>query len=100
MIEGMSALDTFGLIFLDDSKSGLHHAPITHVALNSSSKHEYSDAPVLTPQCITFRELEYQIDRLKDELDEIKAQAKRRFASDSRRQTNRAEAAKVLAPQV
>jgi hypothetical protein len=34
----------------------------------------------ITPECVSFRELEYEIDRLKRELEEILSRARREFA--------------------
>ena len=58
---------------------GLRHHPIAQVYLktytsNSRGRH------YLTPQCANLREIELEIDRLKNGLEQIKKKARKRFA--------------------
>lgn len=78
---------TFDLLFLDDRKSKLPHAPIAHICLKTWSTGGYKDhdPPLLTPDCVTLAELEWQIDRLKEELETIRKEARRKFAAEARR---------------
>jgi len=78
------------LEFLDDQKSDLPHNPIASVYVKSCS-HRTSDGPsLITPDCVTIRELEYHIDELQAELEAIRKKAVLKFATDDRRQTERA----------
>ena len=89
-------METFRLAleFVDDRKSDLPHNPVAHISLKSYRR-DVPDGPLLiTPDCVTIRELEYQIDELESELEVIRKEAKAKFAADDRRQSRGAEASK------
>jgi len=66
-------------------KGGLPGHAIAHVAVKSFSSTE-DGPPLITPECVTLGELEYQIDRLKEELEEIRKAAKKSFALHDKRE--------------
>lgn len=80
------------LKFIDDRKSDLPHAPRAYVYVKTWSEMEENGTPLITPDCVTIRELEYQIDKLQEELEQIRKQARAKFAADHKRQMERATA--------
>jgi len=46
---------------------------------------------LISHECVSFAEIECQIDELKRELDAIKSEARRKFEAASRRETERWE---------
>ena len=52
-----------------------HHA---HIYIKEYSTDEKGHI-LLTPECVSYQELQYQADRLIKELEEIKRKAKKRF---------------------
>ena len=80
------------LEFIDDQKSELPHRPIAHVCVKTYGRAVTDGPPQITPGCVTIREIEYQIDRLKSELENILTKARAKFAVDYKRQCARASA--------
>jgi hypothetical protein len=76
---------SFGLLFLWNKQQPLANLDaIAHVSVQSHSKGGYEgheDAILLTSQCVTLKELEYEIDRLKGELEDVREAARKKFAS-------------------
>ena len=83
------ATHNLDLEFLDDRKSELPHNPIARICLKVWTHATHDGAPLITPNCVTIREFEYQIDRLKSELEELRKDARTKFAEDDRRQSAR-----------
>jgi len=79
--------ERFGLLFIaHDPESGeMPHGPMAHVAVYTS-KMNYrvpgGDADLITPQCVSYRELETWIDDLKRQLDDVKREGKRAFEKE------------------
>ena len=67
-------------------KGDLPGNAIAHVAIKRSSRATEEGPPLITPQCVTLGELEYHIDRLKEELEEIRKEANKKFALHHRRE--------------
>lgn len=65
---------TFQLIFFKP-EIGL---PIAQVCLGQYAQNE-DGTPLVTQQCSVFGDLEYAIDELHKELDQLKAEARRKF---------------------
>ena len=64
-----------------ESQSG---PPVSHVYVKHSTRHDYrtrvdKDLPLITPRCLSFEELNAQIDRLQKELEGIRKSAQRRY---------------------
>jgi len=64
----------------------LPHGPSAYVALKTWSKPELKNDEdgfiVISSECVTFDEFQYEVDRLIKELETIKKQAKRFFQKD------------------
>ena len=72
---------SLGLVFLKPKKGDLPFTPFSHVYIRRSSVCRYKgrDYETLTPRCVGLTEIEYQIDRLKKELEDIRKEARRKF---------------------
>ena len=85
MIRNTYSLD---LVFLSPyplKKDDLPDHAIAQVLVKTLTRDE--DGHILiTPQCVSLRELEHHINRLKQELDEIRKVAKRKFALHGKRE--------------
>lgn len=80
------------LLFLGMPKDALPGPALSHVSLKSWGRAEYkgvADVPLITPQCVSERELEYEIDRLHKELEVIRTAAKRKYAAYRRLERRR-----------
>jgi hypothetical protein len=64
-------------------RRGRAHAPVAHVFLQSIVRHSNGMLAV-TPVCESLEEMEAQIEKLKDELDEMLRQARRAFVAERR----------------
>jgi hypothetical protein len=73
----------FDLLFLAAPKEAMRQPAVSHVALKHATYGEYkgvkTELPLITPRCLSFAELERFIDHLKQELDEIKKEAKGKY---------------------
>jgi hypothetical protein len=58
--------------FMDDRESHLPHNPIARIYVKTFSRAIADGTPLITPDCVTIRELEYQIDQLQSELEAIR----------------------------
>lgn len=75
----MSTLN-FGLLVVD---RGINSSPVAIVQLKASGGQEYGHQQfdgLISCECLSARELDVEIDRLKNELEEIRKQGHRRFA--------------------
>ena len=83
---------TFGLLFLPSH--GADNQPVAHVHLNTTLTHAYAELepaqPLVTPAASTVAELNYQITRLHEELENLREDARSKFAEASQpsRSTN------------
>jgi hypothetical protein len=85
MVRNTYSLDLQFLSPYPLKKGGSPSHAIAHVSVKRS--HSPKDGPpLITPQCVTLAELEYQIDRLKEELEEIRKAAKKSFALHDKRE--------------
>ena len=50
-----------------------------NIAVKNVSQAEKGGLLLLTPDCVSFRQIEYQIDRLQGELQVIREEARRKF---------------------
>lgn len=71
------------LAFMDDCKSELPHPPIAVIHLKNYGIRD--GTPVITSECVSLGELEYHVDRLKDELETIRKRARAKFAAEDKR---------------
>jgi hypothetical protein len=83
------------LHFLAAPKGALRGPAISHIFCNNISYHEYRGIDpalrLITPQCFSIGELETHVDLLKKELDEIKAEARKKYTDYKRLQKTQAE---------
>lgn len=77
---------TFDLLFLEHKKGELPGPPISHVYVKAHSKGGYSgvskDLIVISADCVNVSEVEAEIDRLQVELEAVRDEARRRYASN------------------
>jgi hypothetical protein len=74
---------TFDLFFKEPSKEGVSGHRIAQICINHCSKTEkgaMKGAILITPECITMKELDEQIDRLKEELEIVREKARQKFS--------------------
>lgn len=74
----------FDLIFLAPWQADLPGNPIAHISVKNLTHFDYEggafrDVPMITLRCVSLREIESEIDRLKIELEEIRKQARIKF---------------------
>jgi hypothetical protein len=80
----------FDLVFLDETKAHATAPVVSHVTVRNLGPNPYEPnrGQLLTCQCHSFVELENQISRLKEELDTVLAEARRKYERcDAKRQT-------------
>jgi hypothetical protein len=70
---------SFDLIFLKPLKNELHGPVIAQIYVKAYSSDKKGHI-FITPDCVSWREFEEQIDRLKKELEIIRKKAKQKFA--------------------
>jgi hypothetical protein len=58
--------------------------PVARIALKTWSGSDVDDGIYLSSNCISFVELDSEVTRLKRELDQIRADARRRFEADQK----------------
>ena len=82
------ATHTFDLLFLASTPGKMPHRPIAHVYVKSSSRNAYGgkgkDKILIGAACVSLREIEYEIEQLKRDLDEVKKKAARKYAAAKR----------------
>ncbi len=82
------ATHTFDLLFLASTPGKMPHRPIAHVYVKSSSRDDYGekgkDKILIGANCVSLREIEYEIEQLKSDLDEVKKKAARKYAAAKR----------------
>lgn len=82
------ATHTFDLLFLTSTPGTMPHRPIAHVYVKSSSRSDYGgkgkDKILIGAECVSLREIEYEIEQLKSDLDEVKKTAARKYAAAKR----------------
>jgi hypothetical protein len=73
---------SFELLFKkpDKKKGHLPGPPLAQVYVNTHSK-DAEEHILITPQCLSFAEINYQIDRLIKELEDIRKKAKQKFTT-------------------
>ena len=80
----------FGLLFLGAPKEAIRQPAVSHVFVKHCTHGEYKgvnpELPLITPRCLSIRELETFIDHLKEELDQIKVEARKKYADYERLQ--------------
>jgi hypothetical protein len=54
-------------------------SPIAEIILAKRMKDENSDDIILTPNCLTFQEIDFQINKLIGELENIRKEARKKF---------------------
>lgn len=83
---------TLDLLFLAPPEDALPGPAISHVSVKTWHKAGYKikdEPPLLTPQCMGPAEIDNQINRLKDELEVIRAKAHRKYAAYRRLEEKR-----------
>jgi hypothetical protein len=74
---------SFDLLFLPAPDNFPPGPSISEVRLKSYTMGGYTgtpDAPTITPRCISYQELNEQIERLLGELEEIRKEAKKKYS--------------------
>ena len=66
------------LLFLESSKGNLPGPSIAQIYIKTHTSDEKGHI-LITPNCVSMREFEEQIDRLKQELDALKKKANQKF---------------------
>jgi hypothetical protein len=64
---------------------------VAYIAVKNFGQKAENSAPIITPNCVSTRELDYQIDRLQGELELIRQEAKKRFSVHDEREQERRE---------
>jgi uncharacterized small protein (DUF1192 family) len=85
----MSNYRGLGLSFLEAPEGELPGPPRAYVYVKNSPTADFAPIegrPIISEECVSFTEIEYQIDELKRELDSLKAEARRKFASAEKRE--------------
>lgn len=83
-VRGANVTYSLDLNFIDDRKSKLPHPPIAEIFVKTHTARE-DGLPIITPECVTIEEFEYQIERLQKELEALRTKARKKFALESRR---------------
>jgi hypothetical protein len=82
------ATHTFDLLFLASTPGKMPHRPIAHVYVKSSSRNDYGgkgkDKILIGAECVGLREIDYEIEQLKSDLDEVKKKAARKYGAAKR----------------
>lgn len=87
---------TLDLLFVDPDKLGSFGSAISHVYVKSCSGpgDRYPNVnpglALLTPSAMSVSELDWQIDRLHEELERLRAKAHRRYAAKAKREGRKA----------
>lgn len=74
-----------GLDFKDDRKSEIRHAPIATIFVKTESRRTELGPALITPDCVSISEIEFQIEQLIQELESIRKQARAKFRSEDNR---------------
>lgn len=69
------------LLFHEPSKGKLPGPGIAQIVVNSRSIDDKGNI-IITPNCVSLRDVEKQIDRLNEELEIIRRKAKQKFTKD------------------
>jgi hypothetical protein len=72
---------TLALWFKESPKGALPGPLTSWVCVKSYTGGDENLPPLLTPDCFSLAEINYQIDRLKDELEIVRREAHRRYAA-------------------
>lgn len=94
MLESAMNLKTLDLLFLEPGEDDLPGPPRVHIAVNSYSHGSYKgheNIPLIGSECVSMHELDYQIESLKRELDQLKVKAARKFKEADKRMSDRLE---------
>jgi len=67
------------LHFIADRKRTTPHSPMADICIKN---HTGDGLPLVTPRCVTIDQLEYQIDRLQEELEVIRRKARAYFLTE------------------
>ena len=83
-----------GLSFIEVAEGELPRPPYAYVYVKRPLPADFKPIeglPLISSECVCFKEVEGQIEELKRELDTLKAEARRRFAAADRRERERWE---------
>lgn len=75
---------SLALEFTDDHDSMLPHPPFAAIYVQTASRRPSGTRDTITADCIKFSELEFEVNRLKAELDSILTEARARFEARKR----------------
>ena len=78
--QGKPNLKTLQLLFLGTPES-MPYPARSYVCLGGLFSEGENGEPLLTPECVSPTELDVWIDHLKEQLDGIKSEARRRYAA-------------------
>jgi len=73
------------LSFTDDRNNALPHPPRAWVYVKAFSLQSKDGRPLVTPDCLCMEEMEFEINRLQRELEEIRKTAREKFHSEEAR---------------
>ena len=68
----------FDLKFIKSEEPKTHN-PIARIYIKQSSSIDENGDIFITPECLSFKEIENQIEFLKQELDQLKEKARKEF---------------------
>lgn len=75
----------FGLLFLKPGPSNLPGPPIAHIYAKTYAHQNYrgvsKDLILITPQAMSFRELDGYINQLQKDLETVRKEARRRYSA-------------------
>ena len=74
------------LIFRVSKKGDLLGMPNAYIVVKNYSRDSADSPPLITPCCVSERELDFEIDRLHNELEMLRKKAKKKFADAVKRQ--------------
>ena len=92
MLESVMNLKTLDLLFLEPGEDDLPGPPRVNIAVNRYSHvpdKGYETVPVISSECVSMQELDYQINYLKQELDQLRTKAALRFREADQRMSER-----------
>jgi hypothetical protein len=73
------------LLFQDDRKSDIPFIPRAFVYLKIEAQQTEGGPYTLTPNCVSMQEMDNHIDRLHEELEEIRKKARVKFEAEDER---------------
>jgi hypothetical protein len=73
------------LLFQNDRESQPPHPPRAFIYLKTKVQQTENGLFTLTPDCVSMQEMDYQIERLHEELEIIRKKARAKFEAEAKR---------------